>query len=69
MRDLEIGFEQVKVSPEEGRLRLNKAFEILFSGIVKDGDLRSSIPQNLIPAKEVDTNDIQKNRTSASMGL
>ena len=40
MRDLEVIFEQIEVSPEESRMRLNKAFEILFSEIVKDDEFK-----------------------------
>lgn len=40
MRQIEVVFEQVDVSPEVARLRLNKAFEILFSEIVKDEEFK-----------------------------
>lgn len=40
MGDLEVIFEQVEVSSEEARMRLSKAFEILFSEIIKDDEFK-----------------------------
>lgn len=55
MKKLELVYELVQIPSEDAELRLEKAFDILFSKIMKAADLGLSKPQNSIRAGEVNT--------------
>lgn len=56
MKNLELTYEQVQTQSEDAELRLEKAFDILFSKIAKAADLGIQNPQNYVRAGEVSVN-------------
>lgn len=56
MKNLELNYEQVQTQSEDTELRLEKAFDILFTKIMKVADVRSQTLQNYVRAGEVSVN-------------
>jgi len=56
MKDLALVYEMVPVSTEDQEMRLDKAFDILFSKIAKAANVGSQNPQIYIRATEVSIN-------------
>ena len=56
MKNLELTYEQVQTKSQDAELRLEKAFDILFTKIMKAADVGSQNPQNYVRAGEVSVN-------------
>lgn len=56
MKDLDLVYELVPIPSEDSELKLDKAFDIIFSKIAKAADLGIQNPQNCVRAGEVSVN-------------